>query len=221
MLKFIRGWSPRVEAILVILGAFGYPVVDAVLVLAGIEKTGFSEFELLMAALYELAALASVGAFLYVRGWDIKRFGLNPERPDPLIAVGLAALIWLLLVFQVSLAQVLQLIAIEPDSASKLPLDSMFVVVLVVLYSFIDAAFEELFLCGYLIVFAKEHRRLVLGVNASMVLRAACHLDGGLIGIIFAVAFGVVFTGWYVKSGRLWPVILAHAFINLFLIATA
>jgi membrane protease YdiL (CAAX protease family) len=221
MLKFIRGWSPRVEATIVILGAFGYPVVDAVLALAGLVKTGFSEYELLMATLYELAALTVVSAFLYARGWDIKRFGLDPERPDPLIAVGLAGLIWLLLVLQISLAQVLQLISIDADSASKLPLDSMFVVVLVVLYSFIDAAFEELFLCGYLIAFAKEHRRLALGVNASLVLRAACHLDGGLIGIIFAIAFGLVLTAWYVKTGRLWPVILAHAFINLFLISTA
>ena len=214
MLKFIRGLSPLTEAIIVILGAFGYPIVLGVFAQLAHVKVEISESLVLASGLYESCALIVVSAFLYVRGWDTERFGLKPAGPDALMAVGLGGAIWRLLGFLYESGQLLHLVPADNEQI-HLPLSSLSTVVLVVLYSFVDAAFEELFLCGYLLALAKEHRRLLLGVAMSLVIRVAYHLDNGAFGVITAMAFGLVCSGWYARTGRLWPVILGRAFIQL------
>lgn len=214
MLKFIRSWPPLIEALIVVLGAFGYPTALGVLSAFQPVKIDVSVGAVFATGLYELVALLLLCSFLYLRGWDTKRFGLNPERPDPLIAVALAGAIWLLVIFLYDLGQLLGLVPKDTEEF-KFALNSMSSVVLAALYSFVDAAFEELFLCGYLITLAKEHKHLALGITASLAVRIAYYLEHGAFGVITAIALGLVYVGWYVRTGRLWPVILGHALIQL------
>ena len=215
MLTFIRRWPPLIEALIVILGAFAYPTAQGLIQELQHVKVEVSENLVLTSGLYEGLALIVLCALLYVRGWDINRFGLKPERQDPLIAIGLAGTIWLLLALLFSAGDALHLVSLEPDGADKLPLNSLGTIVLVVLFSFVDAAFEELFLCGYVLALAKERGRVWLGVVAGLLLRVVYHSGDGVSGVIYSIPMSLVWAAWYLKSGRLWPVLLGHAFIQL------
>ena len=78
-----------------------------------------------------------------------------------------------------------------------------------------DGFFEELFVCGYLISALKEKRGFAMAVNASAALRISYHLYQGTIGVLTIVPMGLIFAYWYARTGRLWPLIVAHATMNL------
>ena len=48
------------------------------------------------------------------------------------------------------------------------------------------------------------------GVHVSVAIRLLYHLYQGAIAI-GVVPFGLIFALWYRRTGRLWPVIVAHA----------
>jgi uncharacterized protein len=75
----------------------------------------------------------------------------------------------------------------------------------------VNPFFEELFVCGYLITVAKESGRPALGVNASIAVRLAYHLYQGGVGVLGIIPLGMIFAFWFSKTGRLWPVVVAHA----------
>jgi membrane protease YdiL (CAAX protease family) len=45
----------------------------------------------------------------------------------------------------------------------------------------------------------------------SAAIRLLYHLYQGPLAFFGIVPFGLVVAGWYARSGRLWPVIVAHA----------
>lgn len=81
----------------------------------------------------------------------------------------------------------------------------------VIAVSLVNPLFEELFVCGYLITAAKESGHLRFGVNASVAIRLAYHLYQGGAGVVGIVPFGLIMALWYSRTGRLWPVLVAHA----------
>lgn len=74
----------------------------------------------------------------------------------------------------------------------------------------VNPLFEELFVCGYVITVARESGQLALGVNASIAIRLAYHLYQGGIGVIGIIPLGLIFGLWFARTGRLWPVVVAH-----------
>jgi len=49
----------------------------------------------------------------------------------------------------------------------------------------------------------------------SLAIRLTCHLYQGAAGVIGIVPLGFIFTYWYARTGRLWPVVLAHALFDV------
>jgi membrane protease YdiL (CAAX protease family) len=81
----------------------------------------------------------------------------------------------------------------------------------VVAASLVNPLFEEVFVCGYLVTLGKESNRLTAGMNISIGLRLAYHLYQGSAGVLGILPFGFLMALWYSRTGRLWPVIVAHA----------
>jgi len=85
----------------------------------------------------------------------------------------------------------------------------------VVLLSFINPIFEELFVCAYVIRALERTRSRMFAVNVSVALRASYHLYQGAIGGLVLIAFGLILGWYFARSGRLWPAIVAHGLLDL------
>ncbi|HSJ74829.1 MAG TPA: CPBP family intramembrane glutamic endopeptidase, partial [Gemmatimonadales bacterium] len=79
------------------------------------------------------------------------------------------------------------------------------------LYSILNAVFEELLWLG--LGFA-AFRRFGIGVAGtfSAALRLLAHVYQGPLALVTVLPVGIVFTLYYVRTRRLWPVVVAHAF---------
>jgi membrane protease YdiL (CAAX protease family) len=56
---------------------------------------------------------------------------------------------------------------------------------------------------------------VAFAVNASTALRVAYHLYQGPAGAISMIPFGLLFGWCFARTGRLWPLVVAHGFFDL------
>jgi uncharacterized protein len=207
----VSAWPIRTEVLIVVLGAFGYALSSTASYLLGIRSgPAITEHHLRFLLIYEPATFVILGGFLYVRGWTFKRVGLIPRLMDTLIGVGLAVGSYAAYVALWILVSAANLQPTYLNGASS-PVDGHFSLLTAVAVSVVNPFFEELFVCGYLITVAKESGRPALGVNASIAVRLAYHLYQGGVGVLGIIPLGMIFAFWFSKTGRLWPVVVAHA----------
>ena len=201
--------------VIVLGGAFGIFVLGA---LASVFSHGpapsISEEHLEFLLRYESAVLLLLGAFLYVRDWTLQRIGLSPKLADTMIGMGLAAATY---AADIAIWIVVSAADLQPTylGGAKTLVTGGLALPVVVAASLLNPVFEEVFVCGYVITLAREKGRLSLGVNASVAIRLAYHLYQGGLGVIGIIPFGLICAVWYARTARLWPVIVAHAMIDL------
>jgi membrane protease YdiL (CAAX protease family) len=80
--------------------------------------------------------------------------------------------------------------------------------------SIVNPLFEETFVTGYIVSTLKQHGSPRLGVNLSIAVRLLYHLYQGPFAVISIVPIGLIFAAWYCRSGRLWPLIVAHGIFD-------
>jgi membrane protease YdiL (CAAX protease family) len=156
-----HGMSQRAEAAIVILGAFGYFIFGAVYaVFDGTSGPAISEAALQFLLIYEGLVSAVICTFLIRRGWSAQRLGLAPNVVDTLIGIGLAAGFY---VIYVTIWIALAALDVRPTYlGSKGSLVAGHLSVAIVLaVSLLNAAFEEIFVCGYIVTVARENNRLM------------------------------------------------------------
>jgi membrane protease YdiL (CAAX protease family) len=78
----------------------------------------------------------------------------------------------------------------------------------------INPIFEEFLWLGYTIPAIGARYGLRAAVVASVVLRVAVHSYQGNLALMTILPTGLVFTWYFVRTGRLWPVIVAHAVVD-------
>jgi membrane protease YdiL (CAAX protease family) len=169
---------------------------------------------LLGSVIYELVVLGVLGAFLAARGWTLPRLGLKPSWRDSAVGVGLAVayyfcvtLLWILTV--VVWPRIGALGAATHLVRADLQLST------VLLACVVNPVFEEVFLCGYVISALRETRGVTTAINVSAAIRVFCHFYQGAVGVIAIVPMALLFAYVYARSGRLWPLIVAHAIVDL------
>jgi membrane protease YdiL (CAAX protease family) len=210
--RFIRSLSPSAEFAVVVLGAFGYFVVISLAAVfhADPQAGQLSDRHLLVLLAYELVLLLLLLGFLRLRGWTVDRFDIRLTAGETLAGFGLAGVAYLayILVFVVVAAawpQAAQATQTSVISSSGISLATVIAV------SFINPAFEEIFVCGYVIAALQKSGDTWAGVHVSVAIRLLYHLYQGAIAVIGVVPIGLIFALWYRRTGRLWPVIVAHA----------
>jgi membrane protease YdiL (CAAX protease family) len=179
-----------------------------------------STFDLLdlglnLAGVFQLMAWGALGLYLLWRsGFRLADIGLaRPRvRPDLLGGLGLAALIGLpgLALYQV--ARVLGLNAsVEPAELY----DTWWRIPVLLLMSFANGWAEEIIVVGFLLTRLRQLRvNPVVAIVAASLLRGAYHLYQGFGAGLGNVAMGLVFGYVWHRTGRLWPLIIAHALID-------
>jgi uncharacterized protein len=213
----VTKWSRKTEFIVVVVTAFGwFSVVSVWSLLApptGDETLAANEGwgGLLV---YEGILLVALGWLLHRRGWSPTRVGLTPSWRDTSTGLALMAIVYGVDVVVFTAVWAL-LGSTSPGgewlgpAAAPIDLPTVFAV------SAMNGLFEELFVCGYLITVMKEARGFWPAVNASTGLRLLYHMYQGTDALISILPLGLVFGYWYAKTGRLWPLIVAHAIFDV------
>jgi len=216
-MAFLRRIPAWAEFAIVVGGAFGYFIVSSIVIASSKDlftKTHHSSNSLFALSAIEVAIMALLLPFLWARGWTIARVGLRPSWTDLLYGIGLAvaayaayAVVWILFVM------------VAPDAASDAARVSVVAngisPAAAIVTPFINALFEEVFVAGYIITALKDKQGEWTAINVSVAVRLAYHLYQGAVGVIAIIPLGLIFGIWYARRGRLWPLIIAHAAIDL------
>lgn len=212
VIRFVRGLSARAEFVVVVTIAFGAIILGNVLTLFyPLRAPAINEAELRFMLVYELVLMTFLGTLLRLRGWGVAQLGA-PFRPHDLVA-GPALAAGAYLVSFVMMFGVDMLVGDSISMATPLGVEDVTPATLIAV-SIVNPIFEEGLLCGYIVTVVKERRSFWAAVNISMAIRLGCHLYQGVMSLVFIVPLGLLFTIWYARTRRLWPVILAHAIVD-------
>ena len=172
-----------------------------------------SDGDLVLLLIYELATLLALSIFLWMRGWTLQSLGLEAHARDVLVGLALAVAVHFMYLAAWQLASGIFLRLPIPPAATGSPGISLinFTVTCI-----LNPLFEEIFVCGYVIVALKERRVPWTAINVSVAIRLIYHLYQGAVGVLSIVPAGLIFAYWYARTGRLWPAIVAHGILNFF-----
>ena len=74
----------------------------------------------------------------------------------------------------------------------------------------IDPIFEEFFFLGYAVPAVGNRFGMRVAFATTVLLRVAAHAYQGRLAIIAILPVALVLTSYFVRTGRLWPVVVAH-----------
>jgi uncharacterized protein len=161
----------------------------------------------------EAYALALVVPLMVARGWTVQALGLRFRWTDITSAIVLLCMVYL-----GYLALWLVFSFVQPDAATQAAqvdlASSQFNFRTLLAASIVNGFFEELFVAGYLIQCVRSRFGVIAAVNASVLVRVLYHLYQGPVSVVGIIPIGLVFAWAYVRTGRLWPLIIAHALID-------
>lgn len=222
----------RIEIGVVLAVTFGLSAYTAVLSLIESVLLGLagqivalnpirSPFDLIdlgfnLARLFQLSAWGALALYLLWRGGDgPARIGLGRIRwrRDLLGGIGLALLIGVPGLALYQIARLLGLNAVvEPAELN----DTWWRIPLLVLLAFGNGWAEEVIVVGFLLTRLRQLRiNPWLALAISSLLRGTYHLYQGFGAGLGNIAMGVVFGYAWQRTGRLWPLIIAHGLIDV------
>jgi membrane protease YdiL (CAAX protease family) len=225
-----RRWL-RIEIAVVLAVSFGLSAYTAFLNLIEAVLLGLagrrvalnprrSPFDLIdlglnLAVTFQLVAWGALGVYLLWRsGFGPAQIGLGRVRlrPDVLGGLGLAALIGLPGLGLYVAARALGLSAhVEPAELY----DTWWRIPVLIVSAFANGWAEEVIVVAFLLTRLRQLRvNPVAALLASSLLRGAYHLYQGFSAGLGNVVMGLVFAYVWQRTGRLWPLIIAHGIID-------
>ncbi|ODU01919.1 MAG: CAAX protease [Pseudonocardia sp. SCN 72-86] len=164
----------------------------------------------------QLVGWGALGAYLLLRaGYAMRDIGLDARRPgrDAAATAGLAAIIG---IPGLGLYLIAHAIGISLTVAPTTLTDTWWRIPVLIASAIGNSWAEEIVMIGYLLT---RLRQLGWSPNRSLlaaaVLRGAYHLYQGFGGFIGNLIMGLVFGRYWQRTGRLWPLVAAHALIDV------
>lgn len=204
-------WS-ALEFAVVVTVAFGWFTLSSLLwVLSDAPLPALSGSDLRHLVGIELCAALVLAIFLWRRGWRWHHLARPWQRRDLFTGACLAAAA--LIAYWILAAGV---DLVDPGILASAPTAMHDVRALdVIATCVINSIYEEVFVCAYVIAAMRGVRSPWFAIHASVALRLGYHLYQGIDGVINIIPMGMLFALWYARSGRLWPLVIAHALLNL------
>lgn len=211
----IRAWNWQTEFAFVVTAVF-VPFIARSLWSAFIHETvRMTSASLAFLVVYELAVGAVVLLVLRDRRSPELRAARWPGGRDILTGGVLALVAWLCYTAAWTSSALLVPGSIEGlHAAYSVPAHLGYGVV--VLVSIVNPAFEEGFLCGYVLPVLAPRRGANVAVAVSVAIRLLYHLYQGPIALLSVIPMGAILALWYLRTGRLWPPVIAHACLDFF-----
>lgn len=230
MLRLVRSLPAPVEFTIVIIVAFGsfsyYSAevfFDGPMAAATVQSQAYeTDASLTALVVHEIIVLAILAVFLRVRGWSLRDFDMRATWR-------LTALAVLMFVLDSAIYHNLYPLIVAISHAvtgSDLGLGSNLAfsesasaagslsLATIILLSMVNPVFEEVLVVGYVMSVLQRRRGMWFAINISTLIRLSYHLYQGPIAIISIVPMGLLFGYCYARTGKLWPLILAHALMN-------
>jgi len=208
---YIRSLSPTGEFWIVIIAAFALPVTYSQMALLYPASDEASDLRAVI--IKEAVVLLAFGWFLSIRGWNFAGLAAYPSQQDAW--VGVIFSIMFMQAWSVAwhgLRPVVPQFLLVSNTDFTLGLDWPTVLAA----SVINPIYEELFVCGYVISKLSERHGLGFAIGTSVFNRCAYHTYQGLEGVGAMMLGGIIFGVWFARTGRLWPVIVAHGMMDFF-----
>ena len=214
--RFVQSLPLWAEFAFVLAAAQGMFVYSSIRVLLhGTRRLAETDAGQWLLATHEAIVFLLIGAFLRARGWTLEHIGLIPGWRDTAIGIVLAGL-----VFAVDRGVYWAFYELRSPVMHELMTVHLvyrpFTAVSVAMVVLMNPLYEEVFSAGYLITALKMRFHPAVTIAAGVVLRILYHLYQGPISILHVVPLGVIFGLWYVRTGRLWPLVVAHAALDAF-----
>lgn len=216
--RYITSLSARTEFAVVLALAFGWFIVVSLVIALFGNTAGYlsamTDDSMYGLLIHELVMLVVIGWFLHRRRWAFERFGFTPTVTDTLIGLALVVALSLLLSLSWSLA-----LAVAPGLAATYsvgePVTGGVHLGTILAVSIVNPLYEELLVSGYVISALQVTRGFWFSVNVSVLIRLLYHLYQGAAGVLEIIPLGLVFAIWFARTGRLWPLVVAHAIFDL------
>ena len=146
---------------------------------------------------FVLGALALL--YLHARRFDIASLYPQPEWRGALVGAGLYAL-----------AVAMGTLVTAPFQGGVVEFSYQGMsMTSTVLMAMVNGTFEEVFLLGVL-GRGLQSRGISIAVGLPLLVRISYHLYQGPVGALWILTMGLVFALYYLRTGRLWPVVFAH-----------
>lgn len=212
--RWIKSLSPGQEFVFVLALAFAWPIFGSLAALAYPQPpVPINGADLASILSLELPVLAVLAVFLWLRGWTLAKLGPPPAKTDLPLGLALAALtavmFWwlqaLVLAFGLSLPSANEAVPVAGDIGWPM----------VAAASAVNGFYEEALVCGYLITALRDRRSTWTAVHLSTAIRTAYHLYQGSLGVVSIVPMGLLYAWLYARTGRLWPLVVAHVLLDL------
>ncbi len=165
------------------------------------QDVRFGDTEIGGVLVYEVLVGPIVWLVLRARQWKWSDFAFHYSNGTTVLGVAIAGAIllgWCVL----------------GSVVGEVPSNVTASMVLVLALSIINPLFEELIVLGYVVQSMRQRFGLTTAINVSVAIRLLYHLYQGPLAVIPIALFGVLVTIVYVRLGRLWPVVVAHAVLD-------
>lgn len=202
-----RTTTTPAEAIGIVSLCFGWFIVgSAYTVSIGFQNSSFSEGGVVGLVLLEVVLAIAAIYVLGSRGFDVSSL-----YPRPSLAGAVAGLILAAAAFGAAWTATS---AFDWNYYSR-PLEQLMggppiALPALVLLGIVNGTYEEVFLLGFLLRGLRGYG-LSIAIGVSVLVRVLYHLYQGPLGALYVGVFGLVLSLYYVSSGKLFPVVLAHA----------
>ncbi|GAA6143682.1 hypothetical protein NBRC116584_35000 [Hydrogenophaga sp. 5NK40-0174] len=189
--------------------AFGlFILTSSIALVAGLPELKLSDAAAVQTVLFQLALGAGTVAYLYKSGFDMQSLVPRPDTSGSVLGVVIGGAGFALLT---GLATILD--AMLPGHSAPVSAQGMSLVAIVVL-SVVNAMYEEIFLLGALLRGLRGHG-LQVAIGVPLLIRASYHTYQGFTGMLTVSLFGLLLSLVFIRTQRLWPVVLAHAVVDV------
>lgn len=209
----LRSLPPWFEMTIVIVIGFGAFIYSSTYYALDPNDAGAStDGDFIWLILTEIAQGAFLATFLWARGCTLAPLGFTSVgwrdlRHGAALFVGVIALSWIAYYAAIAIRPELELRNVEIAEGGT-PL------ALALAFSAVNATYEELFVCAYIIAVWRGPD-IWSAIALSSVLRLSYHLYQGPLAIVMIFPFGVLFAWYFASQRRLLPLVLAHAALDL------
>ena len=218
--KTLNNLSNSMELIIILIIGFGFPLFFSTFSLLGLSseynqswliRLTSQGFYIIVA--HEIIALIVILYILKVRGMNFKTFDFGFSFRLILVALLLVFVSYILRGF---LYMVLKLTELLPETFVNNTHNNLQVNwISLALVTIINSFYEEFILIGYIFKrLEKYHPAIIIGL--SLLIRESYHTYQGWISLLVIIPMGLIFGLYYYRYKKLWPVIMAHGFSNLF-----
>lgn len=175
------------------------------------ENFDFSQERLLSTIAVEALAVAVLWPWLARRGWALRTIAGAPAPMD--VVRGIGVFVLACLAFYVS--AITWMVVVPRTQAAMMAATATGTAApwAIVLVSIVNPVVEEFLWLTYGVT-AMSRYGLRLAVFASIVLRVAVHSYQGILALTSILPLAIVFTVYYARTRRVWPVVVAHMFLD-------